>query len=131
MKAQKSKCAINTVAIMVDSIHKIWDQKKMIRTLLMDIKRAFDYVSGLKPAQQMRQLGIDNDLIFLIQSFLTNTKVEIVIDGHINLEKDVETDIPQRSPVSAFLFLIYISRIFDTVSVTSPEIVSVSFIDNL
>ena len=48
MVAQKSRCAINAIAIMLDSIYKIWDHKNMVETLLMDVKGAFDYVSRLK-----------------------------------------------------------------------------------
>lgn len=73
----------------------------------MDVKGAFDYVSRIKLAQWMRQLGIDNDLIGWTQSFLTDRRVEIVIDGHINAEKDAETSIPHGSPISPILFLIY------------------------
>lgn len=79
----------------------------------------------------MRQLGIDNDLIGWAQSFLTHRRVEIVIDGHINPEKDVEISIPQGSPVSPILFLIYISGVFDAVTIASPETVSLSFVDDL
>ena len=45
MGARKNWCAIDAVAIMVDSIHKIWEEKKIAGTLLMDVKGAFDYVS--------------------------------------------------------------------------------------
>lgn len=38
---------IDAAAIMVDSIHKSWDQKKIAGTLFMDVKGAFDYVSRL------------------------------------------------------------------------------------
>lgn len=75
----------------------------------------------------MRQLGIDNDLIGWTQSFLTHRRVEIVIDGHINPEKEVETSIPQGSPVYPILFLIYISG----VSIASTETVSLSFMADL
>ena len=92
--ARKNRCAVDAIAIMVDSIYKVWDEKKIAGALLMDIKGAFDYVSRLKFAQRIRQLRIDNDLIGWTQSFLTDRKVEIVIDGHINPEKDVETGIP-------------------------------------
>lgn len=91
---------------MVDSVHKIWEEKKIAGSLLMDVEAAFDHVSRLKRAQQMRQLGVDNELIDWTQSFLTDRKVEIFIDGHVNAEKDVKTRIPQGSPISPILFLI-------------------------
>ena len=79
----------------------------------------------------MRQLEIDNDLIGWTQSFLTDRRVEIIIDGHKNPERDVETGIPQGSPASPILFLIYISGVFGAVTATSPEVTSVSFMDDL
>ena len=79
----------------------------------------------------MRQLGVDNDFIGWIQSFLMDKKVEIVIDGHINPENRVEIGIPQGLPVSPILFLIYISRVFDVVKKESPETTSLSFMDKL
>lgn len=79
----------------------------------------------------MRQLGVDNDLIGWTQSFLTDRKVEIVIDGHINPEEKVETGIPQRSPMSPILFIIYISGVFDAVKEKLPETISLSFMDDL
>ena len=54
-----------------------------------------------------------------------------MIDGHNNPEKDVETGIPQGSPVSPILFLIYISGVFEQVEKELPEIVSLSFVDDL
>ena len=92
--AQKRRCAIDTSAIIVYNIHKIWEKKKIAASLLMDVKGAFDYIFQIKFTQQIRQLGEDNDLIGWTQFFLTDKKVEIVIDGHINSEKIVETGIP-------------------------------------
>ena len=57
--------------------------------------------------------------------------MDIIIDGHINLEKNIETGIPQGLPVSPILFFIYISRVFDAVSAILPNITSVSFMYNL
>ena len=79
----------------------------------------------------MRQLGIENNLIGWTQSFLTDRKVEIIIDGHINPEKAIKTDKPQGLPVLPILNLIYISGVFDAMSATFPETVFVSFMDDL
>ena len=76
-------------------------------------------------------MGIDGYLIKWTRSFLTDRKIQLVIDGHDNKERAIETGIPQGSPVSPILFLIYISGIFDSVSKTSPNIMSLSFVDDL
>lgn len=65
------------------------------------------------------------------ESFLTNRKIQLVINGYNNKEKEIETKIPQVSTVLPIFFLIYISRVFKKVSETSFLITSLSFIDNL
>lgn len=64
-------------------------------------------------------------------SFLTNRKIQLVIDGHDNSERDIETGILQGSPVSPILFLIYISGIFEEVTKNHPWASSLLFIDDL
>lgn len=63
MRARKNRCAIDVAAIMVENVHRSWDQKKVAGALFMNVKGAFDYVSKMKLAQWMRELKIDNDLI--------------------------------------------------------------------
>ena len=79
----------------------------------MDVKDALDHVSKTQLVAQMLELEIDGDLICWTRSFLTDRKIQLVIDGHNNQEKEVETGIPQGSPVSPILFLIYISGVFE------------------
>lgn len=54
-----------------------------------------------------------------------------MIDGHKNQEKEIENRIPQRSPVSPILFLIYINEVFEQVEKELPGIVVLSFVDDL
>ena len=97
----------------------------------MDVKGAFDHVSKGQLLRRMVELGIDGDLVTWTGSFLTDRKIQLVIDGHDNEEREVETGIPQGSPVSPILFLIYISGVFDKISEISPGVTSLSFIDDL
>ena len=62
---------------------------------------------------------------------MTDRKVQLVIDGHNSKERDIETRIPQGSPVSPILFLIYISGVFNKVSEASSLVTSLSFVDDL
>lgn len=62
---------------------------------------------------------------------MTDRKVQLVIDGHENNEREIETGIPQGSPVSPILFLIYISGVFEEVTRICPLATSLSSIDDL
>lgn len=97
----------------------------------MDVNGAFDHVSQANLVEKMIKLGVDGNLIRWTQSFLTDRKFQLVIDGHNNKERDIEMGIPQGSPVSPILFLIYISAVFDQVTDSHPEITFLSFVDDL
>ena len=79
----------------------------------------------------MVDLSIDNDLISWTQSFLTDRLVELVIDGFTNPRQKVKSGIPQRSPVSPILFLIYISGDFSVVEKQLLDVTHVSFVEDL
>ena len=79
----------------------------------------------------MVELGIDSDLVTWMGSFLTDQKIQLVIDGHDNKEREVEIGIPQGSPVSPILFLIYIRGVFDKISEISRGVTSLSFMNDL
>ena len=131
MGGRKERSAIDTVATLVYTIQNKWEEKKLAAALFMDVKGAFDHVSKGQLLTRMIELGIDGDLVTWTGLFLTNRRVQLVIDGHDNKEREIETGIPQGSPVSPILFLIYISGVFNKVSETSPSVMSLSFIDDL
>lgn len=54
-----------------------------------------------------------------------------MIDGCENQERKIETGIPQGSPVSPILFLIYVSWVFYKVQDITPSVTSLSFVDDL
>ena len=131
MGARKERCAIDAVALLVQRVEEIWAEKKLAAALFMDVKGAFDHVAKNQLISQMAELDIDGDLIRWTRSFLTDRKIQLIIDGHANQEERIETGIPQGSPVSPILFLIYISGVFGQVEENLPGVVSLSFVDDL
>jgi Reverse transcriptase (RNA-dependent DNA polymerase) len=78
----------------------------------------------------MVQLGIPGDLIRWVDSFLTERRVQLVIDGYTCPIRDIETGVPQGSPISPILFIIYISGFFSSVEAKVP-ITTLSFADDI
>ena len=104
MGERKQRSAIDTAALRIRKVHKMWENKYIAGALLIDVKRAFDYVSQARLVKRMANLGIIDNLIGWTQLFLTNRWVELVIDGYIIPKQKVETGIPQGLPVSPILF---------------------------
>ena len=63
----------------------------------------------------MGELEIDANLVSWIGLFLSNRKIQLVIYGYDNKEREIKTGIPQGSLMLAIFFLIYISEIFNKI----------------
>jgi retron-type reverse transcriptase len=65
-----------------------------------------------------------------MNSFFTDRKVQLVINGYTCSSKEVEAGLPQGSPISPILFVIYISGFFDHIEEKIP-ISILFFVDNI
>ena len=63
MGGRKNYSAIDTMALVILKVYKTWEEKQVVNAFLMDVKEAFDHVLQAKLAQQMTNLGINNDFI--------------------------------------------------------------------
>jgi hypothetical protein len=96
----------------------------------MDVKGAFNYVARKQLLKRMIQLRIPGDLIQWTNSFLTDRQIQLIINSHTCPIFSLETRVPQRSPVSLILFIIYLSGIFEVIKVKVP-IKVLSFMDDI
>ena len=71
-----------------------------------------------------QKLQLPKSLCYWIRSFLQNRKVQLKFDGNSQKMSDIEIGIPQGSPISPILFLIYIRFLFTKRLNTSERILS-------
>jgi len=107
--SRRGRSAIDAVAIMVDRSHAAWKGGHIAGVLLMDIKAAFPSVAKGRLVNLMKVRQMDGDLIQWTESFLSEKKVEMIIEGNAMERHPVEAGVPQGSPVSPILFAIYTS----------------------
>jgi Reverse transcriptase (RNA-dependent DNA polymerase) len=60
---KKQRNAIDAVAKLIYIIEKAWNQKKLLKTLFMDVKGAFNYVVKERLLQRINKLEIPQFLI--------------------------------------------------------------------
>jgi reverse transcriptase-like protein len=111
---RKQRSAIDAIMLL---LHYIQQQKaarksNITTTILLDIKGAFDYISKPKLLEILRSLQLPETFCSWVSAFLTGRRIQLLFDGQIQQQKmAVSTGIPQGSPISPILFLIYIRNI--------------------
>jgi len=110
-----------------------WGRGNTAAVLLMDVKGAFPHMAKGNLIKRMEEMGFEADLVRWVESFMEERKVIVSMDGKEGDSMDVETGVPQGSPVSPVLFVIYLSGLFGQVEEKEEECGSegISFVDDV
>ena len=90
-----------------------------IDVVYLDFSKAFDSVPHIRLLVKLQAHGIKGKLLNWIQSFLTNRKQRVIINGSQSDESAVISGVPQGSVLGPLLFLIYVSDIPGAISSSS------------
>ena len=106
------RSAIDAVMALVHLVEAANSQGKVASALFMDVKGAFDNVSAHRLQTTMTEMGLPVPLVAWVQSFLSDRRTSLSFDGKKEDMLPVRTGIPQGSPISPILFLIYLQPLF-------------------
>ncbi|EDN11444.1 predicted protein [Histoplasma mississippiense (nom. inval.)] len=77
----------------------------------MDVQGAFDAVLRRRLLQRMAQQGWPRELLQLIDSFLTERRAQVRLEGTTTAAHQMQCGTPQGSPLSPILFLLYLAEL--------------------
>ena len=127
---RKRRSVVNAAAIVVDRAQVAWREGRIAGILWMDSKADSPSVGRGRLTHTMRGKGMDGDLIRWTASFVTEQRVEIVIEPNVMERHPVDADIPQGSLVSAILFTIYLSGLIKLFEERVSGSKGMSFVDD-
>jgi hypothetical protein len=87
-------------------------------------------VVGSKLIGGLWEAELDGDLIRWVASFLTNRWAFLIINSHPGLEAPINSGLPQGSPVSPILFVLYVRLLATAIKTMVLDIKGLSFIDD-
>ena len=94
-------------------IYKSFDDGFDVRSLFLDVSKAFDKVWHQGIISKLRQNGISRDLLNVLSDFLSNRKQRVVLNGQTSSWVIITTGVPLGSILGPLLFLIYMNDLPD------------------
>jgi hypothetical protein len=111
------KSAIDAALLPTNEVEANRRQNRKTTTLFLDVKGAFDHVARNQLLAILQQFRLPINLISWISSFLSNRVLRLSFDGQTEEFSRIDTGIPQGSPISPILFLLYVRNLFTSTSV--------------
>jgi hypothetical protein len=128
----RPKCsAIDAAMVLTHDIEANAKLKLVMSSLFLNVRGAFDNVSAAHLLHTMCTMGCPDPVMSWGTSFLTNHTTALSFDGHTDIQCLIKIGIPQGSPTSPMLFLIYLRPLFDALTTTHPSIWLPSYIDDI
>jgi len=105
------RSAVDLTTCLTHDIEEALNNKLKATLLTLDIKGAFDAVLPGRLVHRLREQGWPDNLVRWVQSFATDRSVKIRLDGTTGPETLIHCGLPQGSPISPILFMLYIAPI--------------------
>ncbi|EED14697.1 polymerase, putative [Talaromyces stipitatus ATCC 10500] len=106
------RSAIDLTTCLTHDIEQALNQGKTASLLTFDVEGAFDNVLPGRLTYRLRTQGWPNNLILWISSFITERTIQIRFDNELGPHTDISCGLPQGSPISPILFMLYIAPLF-------------------
>ena len=100
------------IKMVVDAAHTAWKRGAVSSLLQLDIKGAFDSVDYIRLLDTLRGMGFPMWVIRWVRSFVTDRQATLRFDGTTAAPIQITAGVPQGSPLSPILFLLYIASLY-------------------
>ena len=112
---RSSRSTADLLTVVSHRIARAFNRSGATRAVALDISKAFHRVWHAGLLHKLKSYGTSGQIFGLISSFLSNRRLQVVLDGKSPQEYPVNAGFSQGSILARTLFLLYINDLPDDV----------------
>jgi len=105
------RSTIDAFEALLSDVREAWAAKKKVSALFVDFKGAFDRVPHVSILTKLRSLNVPEYMTDWVEAFLHNRSARIRVDGFMGDKFWIPIGVPQGSPISPILFIVFNSDV--------------------
>ena len=102
---RRGRSTLDALAQLVSFVEAAWAKKQIVAGLLLDVKGAFPNVKKKQLLLALKDLGLPENILHWVASFLTDRQVTLVVDGFEGQIYNDTAGLPQGSPDPPLFYL--------------------------
>lgn len=132
MGGRRQHSTDDAFVIFTSWIYHKWREGKVVSGLFLDVKSAYPSVHKRRLADTLRKKKCPEYIVQQIETYLENRTTDLRLQDFLSEKFNVEDGLPQGSPLSVILYIIYNSTLLINLDVdVKSDKISLGFIDDI